>query len=113
MMPKPTPAHAVAGPLRLGLVALLSLPAVQHVATRSSYATDSKGGSSTRLYEDEDGVATEESLERFFEARPKPLIHLSIAVGLGAAVSGTVLGGKIPGTHAASTGLIELGIWVG
>jgi hypothetical protein len=67
------------GSLAVVLVALVSVPAVETIARRL-WAAKPSNSQDKELYEDEDGVATEESVQAFSDKFPKLFIAiLSIA----------------------------------
>jgi hypothetical protein len=72
-------ASLVSGSLGVVLVALVSVPAVETIVRRLLAAKPSNP-QEKELYEDEDGVATEESVHVFADKLPKLLIAtLSVA----------------------------------
>ncbi|KAL2158565.1 hypothetical protein VTH06DRAFT_4332 [Thermothelomyces fergusii] len=91
-------------------VVLLTAPSVIYAykartRTRRGYARVGGNGDS---YEDCDGVATEDSIRAFSEARPRVTVWLSVLIGLGASVAARIVR---PKANEHTDMLVELFAW--
>ncbi|OIW35256.1 hypothetical protein CONLIGDRAFT_47777 [Coniochaeta ligniaria NRRL 30616] len=85
-------------------ILLLSLPALKAFVSKARLPRGY--GPVEGHYEDEDGVATEESIKAYSDLRPRIAVWLSLLVGLGASISSRVLAlRRIPPAEAQG------GVW--
>jgi hypothetical protein len=85
--------HRILGLAGAVVVALLTLPALIHVSKTSTVL--GRGyvqlGGDEDVYEDRDGIATEDSIRAFSDTRPRVAAWLGAVLGLGASIAARVL----------------------
>ena len=96
-------AYSIFGISGLVLVSLLGVPALQQVLLASNRRSVKEHQLRASLYEDEDGQATEKSIEE----ASRPILRFSV---LSCAMFGTVLCALQ--SSFAALGFVQLGMWV-
>lgn len=74
-------------------VTALSLPALRHALSRRKALAhaDHELESDPQLYEDEDGITTEESVKKFATTRPKVTAGIAVVIGLACSIATTAV----------------------
>ena len=108
-MLEPEPAHHVPEYVTLVVLGLLSLPALGRILACVCLPASRHDGACTRLYEDEDGIATAASIKAYTWTRPVVAAWLSLGAGLGACVVSWVLD---PGGTYGLSSVADIVSWV-
>lgn len=85
------PRQAAAAGAEVLLVAILTVPAVSHLATRTKLFKPRGYETVSGFYEDEDGEATEKSTLEYSDLPSRAAAWLSSAIGLAASIATGVL----------------------
>ncbi|KAK4044567.1 hypothetical protein C8A01DRAFT_12107 [Parachaetomium inaequale] len=92
-MPDPDLSHRILGLSLAAVVALLTLPSLIHAcktSTRLGRGYVQLGGDED-VYEDRDGIATEDSIRAFSDTRPRVAAWLGAVIGLGASIAARIV----------------------
>lgn len=101
-----------------GLVVLFTLPSVSRLGRASTGWKKSNGPIHLRdVYEDEDGVATEESEEEYSDVLPKRIFYMAAVAGFATSVTSAVLSTIWSSSHFAQPFMsaidwLNVSIWV-
>ena len=105
----------VVGSVGISLVAAISIPALFSIYWKFNPRKEQQYEDAQGRYEDEDGVATAESQEKFEYSTtlPKVLILASSVIGLLVSIAVAVLSTVHPGRTLFVASWINFGTWVG
>lgn len=102
----------VTGAVALGLIACISSLAFPSLSTKLTPRRSNNRDKIHKIYEDEDGVATETSQNEYYTALPRSSLLASSIIGTLASIAGSIFSTLRPNEGLYIEGWLTVGSWV-